>query len=297
MGPRSRAHAHQAGTPTSFVVAPLAGNDTLRNIDGTILLAGAGKMGGAMLTGWLARGLDATHVMVLEPHPSDEIRALLTKGIRLNPTPADVGNVATLVVAVKPQMFRDAGPGLKPFAGPSTLVLSIMAGTRIAAIEDACGGSVVRAMPNTPASIGRGITVAVPAHRVSPAQRDVADALLRATGSVEWIDDESLMDAVTAVSGSGPAYVFLLAEELARAGVAAGLPEELANKLARETVAGSGELLHRSDDAAATLRQNVTSPGGTTAAALDVLMDADGLRQLMTRAVAAATRRSKDLAK
>jgi len=176
-------------------------------------------------------------------------------------------------------------------------VVSIMAGTPIAALQAGVGGSVVRAMPNTPAAIGRGITVAVAAKNVSAGQRDIADALLRATGSVEWIDKESLMDAVTAVSGSGPAYVFLLAEELARAGVAAGLPEELATKLARETVAGSGELLHRSDLSSATLRQNVTSPGGTTAAALDVLMGSDGMEKLMTRAVAAATQRSKDLAK
>jgi pyrroline-5-carboxylate reductase len=172
-----------------------------------------------------------------------------------------------------------------------------MAGTTIATIGQVCGGVVVRAMPNTPAAIGRGITVAVAARNVSAAQRAVADALLRATGSVEWIDDENLMDAVTAVSGSGPAYIFLLAEELARAGVEAGLPEELATRLARETVAGSGELLHRSELASATLRQNVTSPGGTTAAALDVLMAKDGLQPLMIRAIAAATKRSKDLAK
>jgi pyrroline-5-carboxylate reductase len=152
-------------------------------------------------------------------------------------------------------------------------------------------------MPNTPAAIGRGITVAVAAKDVADAQREAADALLRATGSVEWVDDEGLMDAVTAVSGSGPAYIFLLAEELARAGVAAGLPEALATKLARETVSGSGELLHRSELSAATLRQNVTSPGGTTAAALEVLLGADGLQSLMTRAVAAATRRSRELAK
>ncbi len=152
-------------------------------------------------------------------------------------------------------------------------------------------------MPNTPAAIGRGITVAVAAKSVSKAQQVTASDLLRATGWVEWVDDESLMDAVTAVSGSGPAYVFLLAEELARAGVAAGLPEELATRLARETVAGSGELLHRSDLEAATLRQNVTSPGGTTAAALEVLMGKDGLQSLLTRAVTAATKRSKELAK
>ena len=254
-------------------------------------------MGGAMLSGWLARGLDAKRVAVIEPHPSDEISALVTKGIRLNPSPEQIGTIATLVIALKPQTFREAGGMLKPFAGPSTLVVSIMAGTTIASLEAACGGSVVRAMPNTPAAIGRGITVAVAAKNVSTEQRAVADALLRATGSVEWVDDESLMDAVTAVSGSGPAYIFLLAEELARAGVAAGLPQELATKLARETVAGSGELLHRSDAPSATLRQNVTSPGGTTAAALEVLMGPDGMQSLLTRAVAAATKRSKELAK
>ena len=269
--------------------------NAFQNTHGTIALAGAGKMGCAMLTGWLAGGLDASRVTVVEPSPSDEIKALVAKGIRLNP--GDAGTADTLVMAVKPQTFREAGPALKPFVGPSTLVVSIMAGTPIAALEEVCGGMVVRAMPNTPAAIGRGITVAVPARNVSAAQRATADALLRATGSVEWVDDEALMDAVTAISGSGPAYVFLLAEELARAGVEAGLPAELATKLARETVAGSGELLHRSDLASATLRQNVTSPGGTTAAALEVLMAKDGLQPLMIRAIAAATKRSKELAK
>jgi pyrroline-5-carboxylate reductase len=272
-------------------------NNALKNIHGTIALAGAGKMGGAMLTGWLAQGLDPKRVVVIEPHPSAEINALAAKGVRLNPSAKQVGEVDTLVVAVKPQSFREAGTALKPFTGPSTLVVSIMAGTTIASLEAVCGGSVVRAMPNTPAAIGRGITVAVAAKTVSAAQRAVADALLRATGSVEWVKKEGLMDAVTAVSGSGPAYVFLLAEELARAGIEAGLPEELATKLARETVAGSGELLHRSDLASSTLRQNVTSPGGTTAAALDVLMGPNGMHALLTRAVAAATQRSKDLAK
>jgi pyrroline-5-carboxylate reductase len=274
-------------------------NDTqpLAQIKTTIVLAGAGKMGGAMLSGWLAQGLDAKRVGVIEPQPSAEISALTTKGVRLNPTPKDVGDLATLVVALKPQMFREAGAMLKSFTGRSTLVVSIMAGTTIASISEVCGGSVVRAMPNTPASIGRGITVAVAANKVSAEQRAVADALLRATGSVEWVDDETLMDAVTAVSGSGPAYIFLLAEELARAGVEAGLPAELATKLARETVAGSGELLHRSELPSATLRQNVTSPGGTTAAALEVLMGPDGMQSLLTRAVAAATQRSKELAK
>jgi pyrroline-5-carboxylate reductase len=272
----------------------VSNTDALKNITGTIVLAGAGKMGGAMLTGWLAGGLDAKRVVVVEPHPSDEIKAMTARGVRLNPTPAAA---ETIVVAVKPQTFREAGPMLKPFVGASTLVVSIMAGTKIAALEEVCGGMAVRAMPNTPAAIGRGITVAVPAKGVSAAQRATADALLRATGSVEWVGDEKLMDAVTAVSGSGPAYVFLLAEELARAGVEAGLPAELAMKLARETVAGSGELLHRSDQPAATLRQNVTSPGGTTQAALEVLMAKDGLQPLMIRAIAAATKRSIELAK
>lgn len=274
-----------------------AAASALAGIKGSIVLAGAGKMGGAMLSGWLARGLDPRQVAVIEPQPSAEIGALTAAGVRLNPSPGDVGAAATLVVALKPQTFGEAGSALKPFAGSSTLVVSIMAGATIASIASACGGSVVRAMPNTPAAIGRGITVAVAAKNVSAAQRAVADALLRATGAVEWVDDESLMDAVTAVSGSGPAYIFLLAEELARAGVAAGLPQALATKLARETVAGSGELLHRSELPAATLRQNVTSPGGTTAAALAVLMGPDGMQSLLTRAVAAATRRSKELAK
>jgi pyrroline-5-carboxylate reductase len=275
----------------------MTATNALQNLTGTLALAGAGKMGGAMLTGWLAGGLDPRRVVVIEPLPSPEIAALAAKGIRLNPQAKDTGAVETLVVAVKPQSFREAGAVLKPFAGRSTLVVSIMAGATIASISDACGGAVVRAMPNTPAAIGRGITVAVAAKNVSAAQRTVADALLRATGAVEWVDDETLMDAVTAVSGSGPAYIFLLAEELARAGVEAGLPTELATRLARETVAGSGELLRRSDASSATLRQNVTSPGGTTAAALGVLMGEPGLRELMIRAIAAATQRSKELAK
>ena len=279
------------------MVTTVADNNTLQNITGTILLAGAGKMGGAMLTGWLAGGLDPRRVAVIDPHISPEIIALAERGVVLNPDVTAAGTVETLVAAVKPQMFREAGARLKSFVSDKTAVVSIMAGTTIASLQEVCGGAVVRAMPNTPAAIGRGITVAVAAKNVSASQRAVADALLRATGSVEWVEDESLMDAVTAVSGSGPAYVFLLAEELARAGVEAGLPAELATKLARETVAGSGELLHRSELASATLRQNVTSPGGTTAAALEVLMGEGGMQQLMIRAVAAATKRSLELAK
>jgi pyrroline-5-carboxylate reductase len=279
-----------------FVVTAVA-DSTLQNITGTILLAGAGKMGGAMLTGWLAGGLDPRRVAVIDPHLSPEINALASRGVALNPDVITAGTVETLVLAVKPQLFREAGAKLKPLVSNTTSVVSIMAGTTIASLQEVCGGAVVRAMPNTPAAIGRGITVAVAAKDVSASQRAVADALLRATGSVEWVDDEGLMDAVTAVSGSGPAYVFLLAEELARAGIEAGLPEALATRLACETVAGSGELLHQSELPSSTLRQNVTSPGGTTAAALGVLMGEPGLRDLMIRAIAAATKRSKELAK
>lgn len=274
----------------------MTASSPLHSLSGHIVLAGAGKMGGAMLMGWLAGGLDPKRVVVLDPHLSDEIKALAAKGVRLNPDPKEIGDVAALVLAVKPQMFTDVGPTLHAI-GSTALIVSIMAGTTIAGIAKACGGRVVRAMPNTPAAIGRGITVAVAAGDVTASERDLTDALLRATGSVEWVDDESLIDAVTAVSGSGPAYVFLLAEEMARAGVAAGLPPELATKLARETVSGSGELLRQSDLDAATLRKNVTSPGGTTAAALGVLMADDGFEPLLTRAIAAATARSKELAK
>ena len=179
----------------------------------------------------------------------------------------------------------------------STIVVSIMAGRTLSSLAGALprDAAVARAMPNLPAAIGRGISVAV-ARRTSAAQRALAQKLLAAAGAVEWVEDESLLDAVTAVSGSGPAYVFLLAEALAQAGVAAGLPASLAAKLARETVAGAGELLHRSTLEAATLRENVTSPGGTTAAALEVLGGKDGMAMLMTKAVAAAAKRSRELA-
>src|SRR5258708_5602723 len=169
-------------------------------------------MGGAMLTGWLARGLDPKRVVVIEPSPSQEIAALAAKGVRLNPK--DAGAANTLVIALKPQTFRDAGATLKSVVGPATLTVSIMAGTTIASLQTVCGDKVIRAMPNTPAAIGRGITVAGAPPPVSAAQRATADALLSATGSVEWVDDEGFMDAVTAASGSGPAYGFLLAEEL-----------------------------------------------------------------------------------
>jgi pyrroline-5-carboxylate reductase len=269
----------------------------LRNVSGLLVLVGAGKMGGALLEGWLRLGLDAKTIAVLEPEPAPQIAALANRGLRLNPNLKTLKDAAAIVVALKPQIAAQALPALTPIVGASTLVVSIMAGRTLQFLAGALGRAcaMVRAMPNTPAAIGRGITVAVP-RNATTAQRDLADRLLSATGAVEWIEDEALMDAVTAVSGSGPAYVFLLAEALAQAGVAAGLPPPLAEKLARETVAGSGELLHRSALDAAVLRENVTSPGGTTAAALAVLMDRNGLAALLDRAVAAATKRSRELA-
>jgi pyrroline-5-carboxylate reductase len=269
----------------------------LSAISKPIVLVGAGKMGAALLQSWLAGGLDAATVTVLEPQPADEIRALAAGGVQINPM-NKTSDAGAIVIAVKPQVADAVVPPLAAMAGASTVAVSIMAGKTLGFLERALPhAALVRAMPNTPAAIGRGITVAVPNARVSPAQRDLAHRLLAATGTVEWIADEKLMDAVTAVSGSGPAYVFLLAESLTRAGIAAGLPADLAAKLARETVAGSGELLHRSALDPATLRQNVTSPGGTTAAALEVLMAAaDGLDPLLAKAIAAAAKRSRDLA-
>jgi pyrroline-5-carboxylate reductase len=281
-----------------MATAPKQSEISLRDVAGTLVLVGAGKMGGAMLEGWLRLGLDPAKVAVIEPVPSPEVKELVGRGLSLNPAVNMVREPAAVVIAVKPQNAGEAVPWLAPIVGGGTVVLSIMAGTTLDFLEDALppGAAIVRSMPNTPASIGRGITVAVPNRSVTPAQRELADKLLAATGAVEWVEDEALLDPVTAVSGSGPAYVFLLAESLARAGAAAGLPPDLAARLACATVAGSGELLHRSAIDAATLRQNVTSPGGTTAAALDVLMSEDGLDRLMREAVAAATRRARELA-
>jgi pyrroline-5-carboxylate reductase len=263
----------------------------------SIVLVGAGKMGGALLEGWIGLGVDPAGMTVIEPQPSPQIAALAARGLRLNPGASAVGADA-VVIAVKPQTAPEALAEIGSLVAPGSVVISIMAGRTLDSLADAlpAGAAIVRAMPNTPAAIGRGITVAVPNAQVTPAQRDLAHRLLAATGTVEWIGDEGLMDAVTAVSGSGPAYVFLLAESLARAGEKAGLPAGLAANLARATVSGAGELLNRSTLDVATLRHNVTSPGGTTAAALDVLMAADGLDPVMERAVAAATRRGRDLA-
>jgi pyrroline-5-carboxylate reductase len=274
------------------------GGSSLRDLAATIVLVGAGKMGSAMLDGWIGLGLDPARVAVIEPQPSPEIAVLAARGLRLNPDRHAVRDPAVIVIAVKPQAAAEVVPAAALLVGPSSVVVSIMAGQRLASLERALPGrtAVIRTMPNTPAAIGRGITVAVANAHVSAQQRDLAGRLLGAIGTVEWVADEALLDAVTAVSGSGPAYVFLLAETLARAGAAAGLPPDLAGRLARATVAGSGELLHRSPLDAETLRRNVTSPGGTTAAALEILMGESGLAPLMQRAVAAATQRSRELA-
>ena len=269
-------------------------------INGPLLLAGAGNMGYALLSGWLERGLDPARIIVQDPAPPPRAKELLREhGIEAR---AKVGALreppAVLVVAVKPQVMDEVFPPLAQLTREKTVTLSIAAGRTLMSFEQylPARSAVIRSMPNTPASVGRGITVAVANDFVTAEQRKVCDALLRAVGEVAWIKEERLLDAVTAVSGSGPAYVFYLAECLAEAGVKAGLPADLAQKLARWTVAGAGELLHRADLGPDLLRQNVTSPGGTTFAALQVLMAPNGLAKLMSEAVAAATQRSRELA-
>ncbi|MGB8629086.1 MAG: pyrroline-5-carboxylate reductase [Xanthobacteraceae bacterium] len=276
--------------------SPDSQSPDLRDFSGLLVLVGAGKMGGALLEGWLRLGLDPHNVVVLEPAPLPHITALTGRGVRLNPDTATLRDASVMVIALKPQGAAEALAALAPNISASTLVVSIMAGRTLHFLSAALprARAMVRAMPNTPAAIGRGITVAV-ARQINAAQRALADRVLGATGAVEWIEDEALMDAVTAVSGSGPAYIFLLAEALAQAGTTVGLPADLAEQLARETIAGSGELLHRSREHPATLRENVTSPGGTTAAALAVLMGPNGLPELLTKAIAAATARSREL--
>ena len=252
-------------------------------------------MGGALLAGWRERRI-APSFLVVEP----AVPVATAPEVRLHKSAATLpaGPVAAIVLAVKPQSMDEVLPAYRDFAERGTLFLSIAAGKTLAAIARGLGvaAPIVRAMPNTPAAIGRGIAVAVPNEKVDAAQKNLADQLLAAVGEVGWVSDEKLLDAVTAVSGSGPAYVFLLIETLADAGVAAGLPRDLAERLARATVAGSGELARISSESAAQLRENVTSPGGTTRAALDVLMAKNGLAALMKRAIAAATKRSRELA-
>jgi len=266
---------------------------------GALLLVGCGKMGGALLDGWLRAAMVA-RVLVVEPAglpPSFQNRSEILHAPSIVEVPADF-KPEVVVLAVKPQMMDAATVGLERFKAPGVVFLSIAAGKTIASFERVLGSdaAIVRAMPNTPAAIGRGMTVAVANPRVGEAERATCDALLGAVGETGWVEDEALIDAVTAVSGSGPAYVFHLVEAMAAAGVAIGLAPELSMKLARVTVSGSGESLRLSPDTAEDLRRAVTSPGGTTKAALDVLMGEGGLTPLMTKAITAAQRRSRELA-
>ncbi|MBV0912620.1 pyrroline-5-carboxylate reductase [Anianabacter salinae] len=258
-----------------------------------LVLMGCGKMGSAMLAGWLARGLPAPSVTVIDPKPTDWLRA---QGTRLNADlPADP---AIALIAVKPQMMGDALPGLRALGGGGTLFVSIAAGTPIARFEEALGAGspIIRAMPNTPAAVGRGITAIIGNAQATPDHMSLAETLLSAVGQVVQLDDEDQMDAVTAVSGSGPAYVFHLIETLAAAGEAEGLPPELAMQLAKATVGGAGQLAEDAVEDPSQLRVNVTSPQGTTAAALGLLMDEDnGFPALLRRAVKAAADRSRAL--
>jgi len=270
-------------------------------VDTTLLLVGCGKMGSALLEGWLERGIAPNAITIIEPNAEVGKQLSQDKGVSVLASSVDIAanyQPEIIVFAVKPQIMADIVPDFKSFAGTGTVFLSIAAGKTIEFFENHLStvAPIVRSMPNTPAAIQRGIAAVCANSPVTNAHRRLCQNLLEAVSDVIWIDDESLMDTVTAVSGSGPAYVFLLAECMAEAGISAGLPVDLAYQLARATVAGSGEMLHQMTDAPSTLRENVTSPGGTTAAALDILMDKHGLQSLLTKAIAAATARSKELA-
>ena len=260
---------------------------------GTLALAGAGKMGGAMLRGWLAGGLDRAGVVVVEPSPAPDLAAL---GVSVNPADRTAPDV--LVLAVKPQALDAAAPLLQDLAGAQTLVVSVIAGKTLGdlAARFPNARAFVRVMPNTPAAVGRGAAAGAANAATSGKQRGWTENLMRAVGVFDWVEDEALIDAVTALSGSGPAYVFALVEAMAKAGEAVGLAPDLAMRLARATVEGAGELMAREPAVAASiLRQNVTSPGGTTAAALAVLQGPDGLDTLLARAVTAARDRARQL--
>ncbi len=258
-----------------------------------LLLVGFGKMGGAMLAGWREAGLSAS--IAVDPtspaSPGPELTVLADAAA----IPADFAPAA-VILAVKPQSAAETLPLYRRFAGNSVF-LSIMAGRTLAGMAALLGAAaIVRAMPNTPAAVRQGVTVGCPNPRVSAAQRALCDRLLRAIGTVAWVEDEALLDPVTAVSGSGPAYVFLLAELMEQAAIAQGIPPDLARLLARQTVTGAGALLAASPEASAVLRKNVTSPKGTTEAALELLMAPDAWPRAVATAIAAATQRSRDLA-
>jgi len=262
-----------------------------------LVLVGAGNMGGAMLNGWLDAGTDPAAILVIDPKPSEAMAArLASAGVRCESAAPEGMSAGILMLAVKPQIMDGVIEGLTGLVGPETVSLSVAAGKTLAYFEERLGGAVVRSIPNTPAMVGRGITGAVANAAVSAEAKAEIEKLLSVCGPVEWVEDEALIDAITAVSGSGPAYVFYLAECMAEAGRKCGLPADLAMRLARATVTGAGELMHQSTDDAATLRQNVTSPNGTTAAALSVLMAEDGIQPLFDKALRAAADRSRELA-
>ncbi|MAW08456.1 MAG: pyrroline-5-carboxylate reductase [Halobacteriovoraceae bacterium] len=260
-----------------------------------LVLLGCGKMGSAMLAGWLDRGLAPDAVWVMDPNPSDWLKST---GVHINASAPEAP--AIVLVAVKPQVMGAALPSAKSFGGGATLFVSVAAGTPMSTYEAMLGENtpVVRAMPNTPAAVGRGITALIGNAHATAAHLDLADALMQAVGQTVRLSSEAQMDAVTGVSGSGPAYVFHLIETLAAGGVAQGLPEELAMQLAKATVAGAGALAEAAEEDPAQLRVNVTSPNGTTQAALEVLMDEkSGFPALLPRAVEAATKRSEELSR
>lgn len=265
---------------------------------GSVLLVGAGKMGTAMAEGWIGAGLPGASLTLVDPAPHDTVAAFARRSGATLRRDLPSEHPRVMVLAVKPQVMDAVLAASRHIVGPDTLVLSIAAGISIARFRQGLGTArIVRTMPNTPAQLGKGITGAVAAHAVTSEDRALAQALLAAAGEVVWLDDESRIDALTAVSGSGPAYVFYLVEALATAGEKQGLAAEQAMRLARQTIIGAAALLEADPAAAGQLRKNVTSPGGTTQAALDVLMAENGLAALMDRAVDAARRRSEELGK
>lgn len=263
---------------------------------GPVLLIGAGKMGMAMASGWVRAGLPGAELTLIDPQPHDSVSVFAAAhGARLlGDLPTEMARV--VVLAVKPQIMDAVLDAAQAVVGPETLVISIAAGISTEKLSAGLGtGRIVRAMPNTPAQIGKGISGAFARGEITPGDRALAEAVLEAAGAVVWVDAEDLIDAVTAVSGSGPAYVFHLVEAMAAAGKAQGLSEQQAMALARQTVIGAAALMEADAAPAEQLRRNVTSPGGTTQAALDVLMADDGLGALMARAIAAARSRSEEL--
>jgi pyrroline-5-carboxylate reductase len=262
-----------------------------------LLLVGCGKMGGALLAGWLEQGVSPSDIVIVDPHftRGADLPAALRVFAGPESLPKDF-KPDLVLLAVKPQQMDEVLPAYRVFS--DSLFLSIAAGRSLQSLAGLLGerAAIVRAMPNTPAAVRRGVTVMLANDHVGAPQRALCDRLMAAVGEVAWIADEAQMDAVTALSGSGPAYVFLLVEAMAAAGEDLGLAGQLAQTLARATVVGAGELLRQSPLPAATLRENVTSPNGTTFAALQVLGATGGLTDLLQRAMAAAARRSRELA-